>query len=64
MSSYGKVKVKDGKYRVSGDFHSIEKGTPIRNENDNWNLIQLRVGGNRFQNIETGFFGQNQIQDD
>jgi uncharacterized protein len=39
MSSYGKVKVKDNKYRVSGDFHVLSPGTPIRNESDQWKLI-------------------------
>ncbi|MEI8347728.1 MAG: hypothetical protein WCG27_09685 [Pseudomonadota bacterium] len=39
MSSYAKVKVKDGKYKVSGAFHHLEQGTPIRDENDNWKLV-------------------------
>jgi uncharacterized OB-fold protein len=39
MSSYGKVRVKDNKYKVSGDFHEITQATPIRNESDHWRLL-------------------------
>ena len=39
MSMFGKVTVKDGKYRIKGDFHMVSQNVPIRNENDNHSLM-------------------------
>ena len=39
MSSYGSVKVKNGRYRFHGDFHGISANTPIRSEDEGWRLM-------------------------
>ena len=39
MSIFGTVKVKNGQYRIKGAFHHITPNTPIRNEDDGWNLM-------------------------
>ncbi|MBF0552181.1 MAG: hypothetical protein HQK60_16800 [Deltaproteobacteria bacterium] len=39
MSIFGTVTVKNGKYRVKGDFHHITPNTPIRNENEGRRLM-------------------------
>ena len=39
MGSFGKVQVKDNRYRFQGDFHVISRNAPIRNENDGWKLL-------------------------
>jgi len=39
MSIFGTVRVKNGKYRIKGDFHHITPNTPIRNEDDGWKLM-------------------------
>ena len=39
MSMFGTVKVKDGKYKIKGDFHTISPNMPIRNEDEGWRLM-------------------------
>jgi len=39
MSIFGTVTVKDGRYRIKGDFHQITPNTPIRNRNEGWRLM-------------------------
>ena len=39
MSMFGTVKVKNGKYRLSGDFHKVAANRPIRNEDEAWRLM-------------------------
>jgi len=39
MSIFGTVRVKNGKYRIKGDFHHITPNTPIRSEDQNWKLM-------------------------
>jgi uncharacterized OB-fold protein len=39
MSSYGRVQVKDHKYRFRGDFHRLEQNLPIRNADEGWKLV-------------------------
>ncbi|MBF0477827.1 MAG: hypothetical protein HQK59_18760, partial [Deltaproteobacteria bacterium] len=39
MSIFGTVTVKNGKYRVKGDFHHITPNMPIRNENEGRRLM-------------------------
>jgi len=39
MSIYGTVKVKNGKYKIQGDFHHIIPNTPIRSEDEAWRLM-------------------------
>lgn len=39
MSIFGQVKVKDGKYKINGDFHTISPNLPIRNEDEGWRLM-------------------------
>jgi uncharacterized OB-fold protein len=39
MSIFGTVRVKDGKYKIKGDFHHITPCIPIRNEDDGWKLM-------------------------
>ncbi|HDM09796.1 MAG TPA: hypothetical protein ENF92_04675, partial [Desulfobacteraceae bacterium] len=39
MSMYGIVKVKNGKYKIKGDFHHITPNMPIRNEDEGWRLV-------------------------
>lgn len=39
MSSFGTATVKNGKYRIKGDFHHIIPNTPIRNEDEGWRLV-------------------------
>ena len=39
MSTFGMVKVKDGKYKINGDFHHISQNVPIRNEDEGWRLM-------------------------
>ena len=39
MSIFGTVRVKDGHYKIKGDFHHITPNTPIRNENGDWRLM-------------------------
>ena len=36
---FGTVKVKDGKYKIKGDFHTLSPNMPIRNEDDGWRLM-------------------------
>ena len=39
MSVFGTVRVKNGKYRINGDFHHITPNMPIRNEDEAWRLM-------------------------
>ena len=39
MSNSGTVKVKNGKYRLNGEFHSASPSVPIRNEDEGWRLM-------------------------
>jgi len=39
MSIFGTVRVKNGKYRIKGDFHHITPNTPIRSEDHDWKLM-------------------------
>jgi uncharacterized OB-fold protein len=39
MSIFGTVKVKNGKYRLNGDFHNVSPNMPIRNEDESWQLM-------------------------
>lgn len=39
MSIFGTVNVKDGKYRIKGDFHHITPNTPIRSVDEGWRLV-------------------------
>ncbi len=39
MSIYGTVQVKDGKYRIKGDFHNITPNMPIRKADEGWRLV-------------------------
>ncbi len=39
MSTYGTVRIKDGKYKIKGDFHTISPNMPIRNEDEGWRLM-------------------------
>lgn len=39
MSIFGTVRVKDGKYKMKGDFHHITPNMPIRNEDEGWRLM-------------------------
>ena len=39
MSIYGTVRVKNGKYKIHGDFHHITPNMPIRNQNEGWRLM-------------------------
>jgi uncharacterized protein len=39
MSMFGIVRVKDGKYKIKGDFHHITPNTPIRNEDEDYRLM-------------------------
>jgi len=39
MSIFGTVSVKNGKYKIKGDFHVISPNMPIRNEDDGWRLM-------------------------
>lgn len=41
MSQYGEVHVKHGRYKVKGDFHTIQPSSPIRNRDDNNKLIGI-----------------------
>jgi uncharacterized OB-fold protein len=39
MSIYGTVRVKNGKYKIHGDFHHITPNMPIRNQDEGWRLM-------------------------
>ena len=39
MSSYGRVQVKDHKYRFRGDFHRLEQNLPIRDADEGYKLV-------------------------
>ena len=39
MSVFGQVKVKNGKYKIKGEFHQITPNVPIRNEDEGWRLM-------------------------
>ncbi|MFC1823755.1 Zn-ribbon domain-containing OB-fold protein [Thermodesulfobacteriota bacterium] len=39
MSVYGQVTVKNGKYKIKGDFHQMTPNIPIRNEDTEWSLM-------------------------
>ncbi len=39
MSMFGTVIVKDGRYRIKGDFHHISANMPIRDQDNAWQLI-------------------------
>jgi len=41
MSILGTVKVKNGKYRLSGDFHVVSPNMPIRNEDEALRLMGI-----------------------
>lgn len=41
MGQIGKAKVKNGRYRIEGDFHAALPNSPIRNEDDNNNLLGI-----------------------
>jgi uncharacterized OB-fold protein len=39
MSMFGTVQVKNGKYKIKGDFHHITPNMPIRNIDEAWRLM-------------------------
>jgi uncharacterized OB-fold protein len=39
MSSYGRVQVKNHKYRFRGDFHRLEQNLPIRDADEGYKLV-------------------------
>ena len=39
MSIFGTVRVKNGQYKIKGDFHHITPNMPIRNEDEGWRLM-------------------------
>ena len=39
MSIFGTVRVRNGQYRIKGDFHHITPNTPIRSEDEGWRLM-------------------------
>lgn len=39
MGSYGRVQVKDNRYRFRGDFHRLEQNMPIRDADHGWKLV-------------------------
>ena len=39
MSIFGTVRVKNGRYKIHGDFHHITPNMPIRNEDEGWRLM-------------------------
>jgi len=39
MSVFGTVRVKNGKYRINGDFHHITPNVPILEEDGGWRLM-------------------------
>ena len=39
MSMFGTVQVKNGKYKIKGDFHHITPNMPIRNTDEAWRLM-------------------------
>lgn len=41
MSMIGQVHVKNGQYKIKGDFHHLEPGQPIRLADENWRLIGI-----------------------
>ena len=41
MSIHGTVKVKNGQYKIRGDFHHIMPNTPIRNEDEGGRLMGI-----------------------
>lgn len=41
MSMIGQVHVKNGQYKIKGDFHHLEPGLPIRLADEGWRLIGI-----------------------
>jgi hypothetical protein len=41
MSMIGQVHVKNGQYKIKGDFHHFEPGLPIRLADEGWRLIGI-----------------------
>jgi len=41
MSMFGTVTVKDGRYRIKGDFHHMSANLPIRDQDNTWQLIGI-----------------------
>jgi uncharacterized OB-fold protein len=41
MSMFGQVSIKDGQYKIKGDFHHLEPNHPIRDADDNWKLVGI-----------------------
>ena len=39
MSTFGQVTVKNGKYKIKGDFHVAGQNMPIRNADQGWRLM-------------------------
>lgn len=39
MATFGEVKVKNGQYKIKGDFHQVRQNMPIRNEDEGWRLM-------------------------
>ncbi|KQC06286.1 MAG: hypothetical protein APR62_01270 [Smithella sp. SDB] len=39
MSMFGQVHVKNGQYKIKGDFHELTPNMPIRNSDDGWKLM-------------------------
>jgi len=39
MAIFGQVKVKNGQYKLKGDFHTVSPSLPIRNEDEGWRLM-------------------------
>lgn len=39
MAIYAQVKVKNGQYKLKGDFHVVSPSLPIRNEDEGWRLM-------------------------
>jgi uncharacterized OB-fold protein len=39
MSMFGQVKVKNNQYKIKGDFHHLTPNQPIRNADNNWELL-------------------------
>jgi uncharacterized OB-fold protein len=39
MASFGQVTVKNGSYKIKGDFHQMRENVPIRNADEGWRLM-------------------------
>ena len=41
MSHFGTVTIKNGKYKIKGDFHTLSKPMPIRDADNDWRLAGI-----------------------